>query len=179
MKGTRLRERRQARGLTQLQLARHLHVAPNTVARWERNERAIPATVVRLLTIEREATAEQARLEAEVRRLGERLDLKNSECVQLRTEKKVLSRELTEGRTRWSEDRARWRREIMLFRTQQARMRRFLSGDWSDWRPGPGVYPTGHDVYTRLVQKYHSDRNPQHAAVMSDINELWQAINRK
>ncbi len=37
-----LRKRREALLLTQAELAARLEVAPNTVARWERGERAIP-----------------------------------------------------------------------------------------------------------------------------------------
>lgn len=43
-----LRARRQAAGLTQSQLASHLGVSPNTVARWERGERPIPPRLVQL-----------------------------------------------------------------------------------------------------------------------------------
>lgn len=42
MKGTELRERRVALGLTQQGLADKLEVTRNTVARWERDEMAIP-----------------------------------------------------------------------------------------------------------------------------------------
>ena len=42
MKGTKLRERRVALGLTQQGLADKLEVSRNTVARWERDEMAIP-----------------------------------------------------------------------------------------------------------------------------------------
>jgi transcriptional regulator with XRE-family HTH domain len=42
MKGPKLRERRQALGLTQQALADKLKVTQNTVARWEREEMAIP-----------------------------------------------------------------------------------------------------------------------------------------
>ena len=33
-------------------------------------------------------------------------------------------------------------------------------------------------VYKELVRKYHPDRNAAHAAVMADINALWQAVTR-
>jgi len=42
MKGAELRERRLALGLTQEGLADKLQVTRNTVARWERDEMAIP-----------------------------------------------------------------------------------------------------------------------------------------
>ena len=42
MKGAKLRERRLAMGLTQQGLASKLKVSRNTVARWERDEMAIP-----------------------------------------------------------------------------------------------------------------------------------------
>jgi transcriptional regulator with XRE-family HTH domain len=57
MKGTKLRERRLALGLTQQGLADKLEVSRNTVARWERDEMAIPGFLnLALKTIEREAT---------------------------------------------------------------------------------------------------------------------------
>jgi transcriptional regulator with XRE-family HTH domain len=55
MKGDKLRERRQALGLTQQRLADRLGVSRNTVARWEREEMAIPGFLgLALKTIERE-----------------------------------------------------------------------------------------------------------------------------
>jgi len=55
MKGAKLRERRQALGLTQQRLADRLEVSRNTIARWEREERAIPGFLdLALKTIERE-----------------------------------------------------------------------------------------------------------------------------
>jgi transcriptional regulator with XRE-family HTH domain len=43
MNGKELRDKRKQLELTQEQLAKELSVAPNTVARWERDEMAIPA----------------------------------------------------------------------------------------------------------------------------------------
>jgi len=55
MKGAKLRERRQSLGLTQQRLADRLEVSRNTIARWEREERAIPGFLdLALKTIERE-----------------------------------------------------------------------------------------------------------------------------
>jgi transcriptional regulator with XRE-family HTH domain len=55
MTGDELRKRREDLGLTQEQLATALGVAPNTVARWERSERAIPPYLsLALQTVERE-----------------------------------------------------------------------------------------------------------------------------
>jgi transcriptional regulator with XRE-family HTH domain len=51
MKGTALRKRRKALGMTQVQLARALGVAPNTVARYERDESGIPEPVDRLVML--------------------------------------------------------------------------------------------------------------------------------
>lgn len=54
MTGDELREKREALGMTQEQLATELKVAPNTVARWERGERSIPPYLdLALETIER------------------------------------------------------------------------------------------------------------------------------
>jgi DNA-binding transcriptional regulator YiaG len=55
MEGIELRERREALGMTQERLAAALNVAANTVARWERDERAIPPHLsLALDTVERE-----------------------------------------------------------------------------------------------------------------------------
>jgi hypothetical protein len=35
-----------------------------------------------------------------------------------------------------------------------------------------------HKIYRKLVSKYHPDRSPESAEVMTDINELWQAIKQ-
>ena len=56
MKGAKLRERRLALGFTQQQLADKLDVSRNTVARWERDEMAIPGFLnLALKTLECEA----------------------------------------------------------------------------------------------------------------------------
>jgi transcriptional regulator with XRE-family HTH domain len=56
MTGAKLRERRLALGLTQQGLASKLQVSRNTVARWEREEMAIPGFLhLALKTIECEA----------------------------------------------------------------------------------------------------------------------------
>ena len=56
MKGAKLRERRLAMGLTQQGLAIKLKVSRNTVARWERDEMAIPGFLhLALKTLECEA----------------------------------------------------------------------------------------------------------------------------
>ena len=55
MTGEDLRQKREALGMTQAELAGALKVAPNTVARWERAERAIPSHLpLALETVERE-----------------------------------------------------------------------------------------------------------------------------
>jgi len=59
MKGAKLRERRLAMGLTQQGLASKLKVSRNTVARWERDEMAIPGFLhLALKTLECEAVQE-------------------------------------------------------------------------------------------------------------------------
>lgn len=59
MKGAKLRERRLALGLTQQGLASKLKVSRNTVARWEREEMAIPGFLhLALKTLESEAEKE-------------------------------------------------------------------------------------------------------------------------
>jgi len=56
MKGAKLREWRLALGLTQQELADKLEVSRNTVARWERDEMAIPGFLhLALKSIECEA----------------------------------------------------------------------------------------------------------------------------
>jgi transcriptional regulator with XRE-family HTH domain len=56
MKGAELREWRLALGLTQQELADKLEVSRNTVARWERDEMAIPGFLhLALKSIESEA----------------------------------------------------------------------------------------------------------------------------
>jgi len=47
--GTELQRLRKRAGLTQAALAAKLGVAPNSVARWERNERAIAEPMARLI----------------------------------------------------------------------------------------------------------------------------------
>ncbi len=60
MEGNELRQWRDGQGLTQLQLAEALSVATNTVARWERDERAIPPFLpLALETVERKIKAEK------------------------------------------------------------------------------------------------------------------------
>ena len=49
MDGPELRHLRTRAGLTQAALAAKLGVAPNSVARWERNERAIAEPMARLI----------------------------------------------------------------------------------------------------------------------------------
>ena len=59
MKGAKLRQRRLALGLTQQGLASKLKVSRNTVARWERDEMAIPGFLhLALKTLECEAAKE-------------------------------------------------------------------------------------------------------------------------
>lgn len=53
MTGEELKDKRKKLGFTQEELAKELMVATNTVARWERDERAIPPYLpLALITIE-------------------------------------------------------------------------------------------------------------------------------
>jgi len=54
--GVQLRGLRARAGLTQAALAAKLGVAPNTVARWERNERTITEPMTRLIRVTVEAS---------------------------------------------------------------------------------------------------------------------------
>jgi transcriptional regulator with XRE-family HTH domain len=55
MNGDELKERRNALGMTQAELAEILDVKPNTVARWENGVLAVPQTVALAMeTVERE-----------------------------------------------------------------------------------------------------------------------------
>jgi transcriptional regulator with XRE-family HTH domain len=49
MTGTQLRRLRRQQGWTQVQVAGHLGVDPNTVARWERGVVGVPEPVARLM----------------------------------------------------------------------------------------------------------------------------------
>lgn len=51
MNGKQLRKQRKARGLTQVQLAKYIGVAPNTVARWERGELPIREPIEKLIQL--------------------------------------------------------------------------------------------------------------------------------
>ena len=51
MKGADLRQERKKLGMTQKELAQALGVAPNTVARYERDESGIPEPVARLVML--------------------------------------------------------------------------------------------------------------------------------
>ena len=51
MNGKGLRKRRQDLGMTQAELAEAVGVAPNTVARYERDESGIPEPVARLVML--------------------------------------------------------------------------------------------------------------------------------
>lgn len=51
MKGKLLKNRRKQLGMTQVELAAALGVAPNTVARYERDESGIPEPVARLVML--------------------------------------------------------------------------------------------------------------------------------
>ena len=55
MSGDELKERRNALGMTQAELAKILDVKPNTVARWENGVLAVPQTVALAIeTVERD-----------------------------------------------------------------------------------------------------------------------------
>jgi len=66
MDGIELRHIRGSLGLTQAQLAERLGVAPNTVARWERDELGIREPVVRLIRL----VAQMSRFSRRQRRRG-------------------------------------------------------------------------------------------------------------
>jgi transcriptional regulator with XRE-family HTH domain len=51
MNGTRLRQLRRARGWTQQQMASHLAVSTNSVARWERDEVRITPPMEKLIHV--------------------------------------------------------------------------------------------------------------------------------
>ncbi|HRI39818.1 MAG TPA: helix-turn-helix domain-containing protein [Nitrospira sp.] len=51
MTGPQLRSIRRRLGLTQVAMANHIGVAPNSVARWERGEMEITEPVARLVTL--------------------------------------------------------------------------------------------------------------------------------
>lgn len=51
MDGEALRKRRKDLGMTQVELAKEVGVAPNTVARYERDESGIPEPVARLVML--------------------------------------------------------------------------------------------------------------------------------
>ncbi len=76
MTGDELRDKREALGMTQEQLATELKVAPNTVARWERGERSIPPYLdLALETIERnkpEKTSRPPKAKAETSKAGKK-----------------------------------------------------------------------------------------------------------
>jgi transcriptional regulator with XRE-family HTH domain len=59
--GSELQRLRKSAGLTQAELAATLGVAPNSVARWERNERAIAEPTARLIRITLEPTESKRR----------------------------------------------------------------------------------------------------------------------
>ena len=69
MKGTKLRQWRVALGLTQQGLADKLQVSRNTVARWERDEMAIPGFLhLALKSLESEAAKGAANSQAKGKR---------------------------------------------------------------------------------------------------------------
>jgi transcriptional regulator with XRE-family HTH domain len=54
MTGKELRRLRDRAGLTQAELASRIGVAPNTIARWERNERKLSVPLAKLIHLELE-----------------------------------------------------------------------------------------------------------------------------
>jgi len=137
MTGDELRAYRLSRQLPQSKLAGELGVTANTVARWERGERAIPAAIARAIDTRQDRTRIIADLEARLRARDD----------EIRTLKATIKRKRRP--TRWE-----------LFAE-------LLEGKDTEQRAAA--------IYRRLVRKYHPDRQPQHAEVMADINELWQA----
>jgi DNA-binding transcriptional regulator YiaG len=61
MEGSQLRKIRLHMALTQEQFAKQLGVRPNTVARWERNERRISKPVALLATLLGKLTSQKGR----------------------------------------------------------------------------------------------------------------------
>jgi hypothetical protein len=113
------------------------------------------------------ATIEQQRTEA--RRLNEKI----IELTGTKQDRSHVDR--LEEENRWLEA------ENKLLRGRAQRAERKLKGlDELDELLGLGIggnpaKASAEDVYRRLARKYHPDHNPQHAEVMKDLNELWQA----
>lgn len=148
MTGSELRDYRLSRRLPQSGLAGDLGVATNTIARWERGERPIPASIARTITMRQDRAAIISSLQARVR----------EQQAEIAALKKRLHDARRPRRSKW--DRwANWLRE-----------------DGAETSVGAGNSATA--IYHRLVAKYHPDRHPEQAEVMRDINELYQALRR-
>jgi len=157
-----LRERRRTEKLTQAGMAAKLGVTPHTVAVWEQGKQPIPHWVSMIFEHAEKAARQtqeiQARLETrieEVRKLHAKVAEfapLAKEATKLRRENEALQRKLNEG------------------------FADVFSGLFG--KSKAGAASKGDAVYKRLARKYHPDRNPQHAEMMKDINELYQSTQR-
>lgn len=128
-------------------------VAPNVIARWERDQLPIPAWVELLV-------AEQAARQDEYLKLSKELWKASSKLAQLLDANQKL-----EVRNDQLE------REVELLRTWQAAGLRL--GEIS------GRSGKAEQIFRRLARKYHPDHHPQYAEFMADLNELFQAMKRR
>jgi transcriptional regulator with XRE-family HTH domain len=160
----RLKDYRHQRGWTQRQTASVLGVTPNTVARWERGVLRLPAWVTSLLDAWTAAAAETHAAVDRAHALDVRLaQLHTTHAEQVKTLKWEITRLQLQNLA--LENRLKQKRQ----RQRQPRPRAAAGG-------GPAV--KAEQVYKRLARRYHPDRNPAFAEVMTDINELWQATRR-
>ncbi len=160
MTGAELRAHRLQHRLTQQQLAGDLGVRANTVARWERGERQIPATVARMISLHEDRAQIIRDLRAALQALHEdRARIIRDLRAALRARDDMI-RTLRENIRRLKQRRRSWDAIDLLLRTAS-------------------VAEPADRVYRRLALKYHPDRHPEQAAVMRDINELWQAMRRR
>jgi transcriptional regulator with XRE-family HTH domain len=130
-----------------------LRVTANTVARWERGEVPTPAWVSVLLEL-----LSGAATQAEA--AGDRAAKLEQHVAALQSE-------------------ARWLRTKNVALEEKLKQRRQRAPRLPKWATEPRRTAQAEQVYKRLVRTYHPDRSPKHAAVMADINELWQALRRR
>jgi transcriptional regulator with XRE-family HTH domain len=189
MSGDEFRNWRGAR--TQKVIAAELGASGNTVARWERGEMPIPHWVHLLIEAERQfsarfAEAEAAHTEA-VAKLTDTIEKQCKEATRLN--EKIIeltwTKQERQNTNRLAEENRWLAEENKRLRRRLSRAERKLRGlDELDEILGIGGHATNGSaspeaVYKRLARKYHPDHNPQHAEVMKDLNELWQAARRE